>query len=449
MVQGQIHQAASPPAARQPLDRRIFLLAFAALVTFTDAYLVAGILPLIAQDFGVTPGAVGQLLTVHMLIIALGAPVLAVLTAAYPRGRLMIVSLACYALAAGLCAAAPWFGVLVLARCLAAFCAAIYSPVAFGTAAALSPVNRRGAGLAAVALGLVSAPLIGVPVATWVGQHFGWRASFALDVILIGAVACALATWRIPEVPSGPPLGLGARFSPLTSRRVIFTVLPSLFIWMGVNNIYLYSSTLFGQRLGTEAMPLLLASFGIGGVIGSQTGGRLVDRFGATMPMLACLSISIIDLGTLNLTGASFSSAAAALFTMSFCGWALYPMQQARLVALKPEHSALVIALNNSAANIGTAIGAALVLPLLDHFSVTALPYAASGVTLLALGLFLLDLLRAQHHAKRRRSRDRAASAGAFSGDENLGSPSETQHDHRSQPCADPTRSDGTLAELR
>src|SRR6516225_6691410 len=97
---------ASEPATSQPtrLDRRIFLLAFAIFTTGTDAGVVAGMLPQIAQDFHLGIGIAGQLLTAYAVTYAVGSPFFAALSARYRSERIIIVCLLSFALAVGLSA---------------------------------------------------------------------------------------------------------------------------------------------------------------------------------------------------------------------------------------------------------------------------------------------------------------------------------------------------------
>jgi MFS transporter, DHA1 family, inner membrane transport protein len=166
-------------------------------------------------------------------------------------------------------------------------------------------------------------------------------------------------------------------------------------LWsVGNYTVYTYSAVLFGARLGMANLALLLLGYGLGGLSGSQIGGRLVDRFGTTAPILVCVSINIINLAALNLTGGSVVGAAAALFVIAFSGWAAFPAQQSRLLALEAQHGALVLSLISSTIYIGSALGAALGGLLLAEGVPSVLPYAASLATSSGLAIFLLSLRR-------------------------------------------------------
>jgi predicted MFS family arabinose efflux permease len=204
----------------------------------------------------------------------------------------------------------------------------------------------------------------------------------------------ALLIGRIPPLGGTAAPPFRARFAPLARPRVVASLLANLLWSVGNYTVYTYSAVLFGARLGLENIALLLLGYGLGGLSGSQMGGRFVDRFGTTLPILVCVSVNIINLVALNITGGSVFGAAAALFVIAFSGWAALPAQQSRLLTLEAEHGGLVLSLISSTIYIGSALGAALGGLLLAHGAPSTLPYAASLATTSGLALFLWSLRR-------------------------------------------------------
>jgi DHA1 family inner membrane transport protein len=384
--------AEAAPRRAGRFDGRILLLALGTFAVGTDVFVIAGILPQIARDLSVSVEAAGQMVTVYALTYALGSPLLAAVTVRWRRERIIAVALAGFALADAICALAPSFAVLMAARILAGSCAALFAPTAYTMAAALAPAGRRGAGLATVALGMTSATVFGVPLGTWIGQHFGWHATFLLGCALSASAATALMLARIPPVAVAAPPGLAARFAPLTRPVVLLNLLANLFWATGTYTVYTYAAVLLGERIGLDNVALLLLGYGLGGLAGSQLGGRLVDRFGPAAPIIACVSLNTANLGLLNLTGGTALGGGAALLVMAFCSWAIFPAQQMRLLLLEPAHGGVVLSLISSTIYIGSAAGAALGGVLLAHFTPAVPPYAASAAVAIGLGLFLLSL---------------------------------------------------------
>ena len=387
---------ASEPATSQPtrLDRRIFLLAFAIFTTGTDAGVVAGMLPQIAQDFHLGIGIAGQLLTAYAVTYAVGSPFFAALSVRYRSERIIIVCLLLFALAVGLSAIAPGITVLLIARVLAACFSATYSPAAFALAAALSPADRRGAGLSAVGTGFVATQITSVPIGVWVAYHFGWRVTFGIDLVLVLVAAAALRFARLPEMARPPAIGLAARLAPLTRPKVIGAFVPKILWATAVNGVTLFVAVLFGPRFGADKVALLFAVLGLGGLAGSQIGGRLVDRFGTTRTICYCLAVVIVVLALFNLLAGTFYGAAIALFVLTCCGWALFPALQSFLLQLEPEHSIVVLALNNSTSYLALGAGAAMGTLVIGQASTSALPYVSCAVAVVALATWLINSAR-------------------------------------------------------
>jgi predicted MFS family arabinose efflux permease len=153
-------------------------LALGAFAIGTEGFMIAGLLPALARDLNVGLPAAGHLVTAFSLAYAIGAPVMAVLTAGLERRRLLAVAMAGFSIANLLAAVAPGYAGLLAARLLLALSAASFMPAASGYAAALGGPERRGRALSMVTNGLTLAIIAGVPLGVLVGEGFGWRATF-------------------------------------------------------------------------------------------------------------------------------------------------------------------------------------------------------------------------------------------------------------------------------
>ena len=372
------------------LDSRIFLLAFAIFATGTDAGVVAGMLPQIAHEFDLSIGITGQLLTAYAITYAVGSPFFGVLSARYRSERIIIVCLISFALAVGLSAVAPAFAVLLVARVLAACFSATYSPAAFAMAAALAPPDRRGAGLSMLSSGFVATQVSSVPIGVWVAYHLGWRVTFGIDAMLVVLAAAALWFVRLPETAKPPSISLGARLAPLTHPKVMGALTAKILWATAVNSVLLFVAVLFGPRFGANGVVVLFAAFGLGGLVGSQLGGRLADRFGTTRSICYCLAGMILDLALMDLMSSTFFGAAIALFMLTCFGWGLFPAFQTFLLRLEPDHSIVVLSLNNSTSYAGLGAGAVLGTLVIGEAPTSVLPYVSCAVAVLALATWLI-----------------------------------------------------------
>lgn len=362
-------------------DPRIWLLAVGTFAIGVDAFVIAGILPVVATDLGVSVEASGQIVTVYSLAYGIGAPLMAALTARLPRARLVTGALVVFAATNLLCAIAPGYVGLLAARVAAGLAAAVYSPAAYALATAIAPPERRGAALSAVALGISLATVLGVPLGVVIGHALGWRVTFAAVALVSLSAAVALRLGRLPAAPPGPPIPLIARLEPLARPRVLIALAPLLLWSIAALAVYTYlGELLVGYGYGPDRVAQLFLVYGVGALIGSQLGGRLVDRFGPKRPMLVLLGVTALNQLLFPAALGQMWSAGIVLFVWAFIGWAVWAPQQARLLALDPTAAAIVLSLANSMLYAGSGVGAVLGAALIPWIGLTHLPYAAAVI---------------------------------------------------------------------
>ena len=383
-------EAITPASER--LSLRIRLLAIGTFAIGTDAFVIAGILPVITAHLHVSSAAAGQVVTVYAATYGLASPLLAAAMARFSGPRIAPAALALFAVANALSALSGSFELLLATRVLAGVSAALYTPTAYALAAAAAPSSRRGAALAAVALGLTGATVLGVPLGAAIGSRLGWQATFWLITALATVAAVALSVLPVSLVASmrQPAVMLRSRLAPLTRGPTLLALLPG-FLWSSASFVvYTYVSVLLrASGYGPTGIIAMLLAYGVGGLIGNQLGGRLCDRFGWLPPIVVSLLVQIIVQLLLSVL-LSVPIAAAALFLVwPLAGWATWAPQQMRLMAFEPSAGNVVLALGNSAVYVASAAGAALGGIMLTLSSVFFLPLLSVLLLVLAL-VFLL-----------------------------------------------------------
>ena len=182
--------ATSPVTTRATVPGlAIFALAMGGFAIGTTEFMVMGLLPQIADGVGVSIPTAGHLISAYALGVVVGAPILAVTGARLPRRALLVALMTAYAVANALSAVAGSYGLLLLARFIDGVPHGAFFGVASLVAADLARPGRQGRAVAMVMLGLSVANVVGVPAATWLGQHIGWRSAFwvaASLAVLIG-----------------------------------------------------------------------------------------------------------------------------------------------------------------------------------------------------------------------------------------------------------------------
>ncbi|MFF8785310.1 MFS transporter [Streptomyces sp. NPDC015125] len=371
--------------------RKVWLLTLGAFTLGLDAYVMAGVLPVLADDIGTRVSLAGQLVTVFTLAYALSAPLVAGLLPGVRPRALILAALAVFTLGNGATALAPSLGTLLLARVVAGAGAGVYSALSTAAAAALVPPERRGRALALVMGGMSAGTVLGVPIGVLLAEHTGWRATMWL-LTGLGAGALAGLAALLPSVPAGPVVPVRARLTALTDRAVAPVVAVSFLAAVASLGLYTYLAPVLAAAGGVGEVAPYLWAWGAGGVLGSALAGPLVDRSGrARMVTGGVLAVIVPALALLPaLAAAALPGAVVTLVAWGAAGWALQVPQQHRLLALRAERGTIALALNNSALYLGSAVGSALGgLALGAGLAPYALPWVAAGVAAAGLALHL------------------------------------------------------------
>ncbi|MES4901369.1 MULTISPECIES: MFS transporter [unclassified Streptomyces] len=356
---------------------RLLLLALGTFAVGTDTMVMAGILGLISRDLDVSVPAAGQLVTVFALAYALLAPVLAALTARWPRRRLLLTALTVFTSANALSALAPTYPLLLATRVLAAAGAALYTPTANAVATSLVPPERRGRALATVLGGMTVATALGVPLGTWIGST-DWRLTMWL-VVALGAAALAGQALLLRELPGLPgvraaggapgagagtggtpaPPGLRERLVPLRDRRVVAATATTFLFFLAFNSVYIYIATAVRPATGGEAgrLSLVMLVMGVASVAGSWLGGRAVDHWGVRSVMLTGSAVTALAFLALPWLGRTMPGALLYALVTPVAGWSVSVALPHRLASIDPPNAPLLISLNSSALYLGMAAG--------------------------------------------------------------------------------------------
>ncbi|WP_280507541.1 MFS transporter [Nocardia flavorosea] len=264
----------------------------ASFVFYTDDYVIAGVLPEIARDLGVSQAVAAQLISVFAVTVALVAPVAAVVLARTPRRLLLVASLCAFVAANAAAAGTSSFTVLLILRVVAAAAAAVATPALFATAVQLAPAAKVGRYVAIVALGVTGSIALGVPIGTWIGGVFGWRAVFA-TMAVCGLLALAGLLITVPRGTSGGPvLDWRAQVRSLGRRPVTFGLLANMSLMTGSMMMLTYLAPFLTDvaAAAVDARALSFGLAGIAGALGMWGGGVMTDRRGPDRTLLIGVS---------------------------------------------------------------------------------------------------------------------------------------------------------------
>lgn len=371
---------------------KIAVLALGAFVIGADGFMLAAVLPQVAQQLGVSLGQTGLLVTVFAWVYALAAPLCGMLMGRRNRRSTLVLALTIFAIGNVVAALASSFVWMMAARVMAALGSAMIMPTAMALATSLAPVKHRGKAISVVTTGMTMATVLAVPLGSVMGERYGyhtlfWAMAVAAVLVLCGIVLGIRAREAQPaqQVPTIRTLVAG-----LANRQVALTLLITVVIFVAGTSVISYLSAVVQQAGLHEYFSLILLIFGVGSLLGGVLGGWLTDRFAhiwlarwamlAFALALALLGVAAGMLGALGLVGGS-----VLLWTAS--AWIATIAQQYRIIALAPERAQLNLSLNSSSIYIGQGFGGMLGSAIISGQPAQAIPFVAAGVVVLALAM--------------------------------------------------------------
>ncbi len=367
----------------------VVVLAFGTFAVGTDAFVIAGLLPDISRSLHIDIAAAGQLVTVFSIAYAVLSPVLAALTGKWSRRQVLVTALLVFVLGNVVTALAPDYALVLVARVVAAAGAAMFTPNAGATAAAIAGSERRGRAIAIVTVGLTSSLALGAPLGTAIGNALGWKATMWF-VTALGAVVAPIIALRLPDIRLGTAVSLRKRLSPLADRRVLSVLVVTLTAFVGIYLPYTYISSVFAPATNDDGgrVAILLLVFGIAGTAGNLVAGRLADRHGPRRVVIAAtLVLTGVFLAMMPGRG-SFAAAIVLVVVSGAASWSVTAPQQHRIIALAPPGAeALVVSLNAAVMYLAISLSSVIGGVGLNSFDSAAglLPLGAAFVVVAAL----------------------------------------------------------------
>ncbi|WP_413193815.1 MFS transporter [Pararobbsia alpina] len=366
----------------------LIALAIAAFGVGTSEFVIMGLLPDVAQNLGVSIPSAGMLVTGYALGVTIGAPIVAMATANVARKRALMGLITLFIFGNALCAIAPNYTILMLARIVTAFGHGAFFGIGSVVAASLVAPNKRAQAVALMFTGLTLANVLGVPLGTALGQYAGWRAPFWVVSVIALLAAAAVAFW-VPSNIEMQRTSLKREFRVLRDPQVLMVLGGSALASASLFSVFTYITPILEDIAGLtpHAVTLALLTFGLGLTAGSTLGGRLADW--RLMPsLLAFLGALAVVLVVFTVTMHEPLSAVVTLLVWGMFGFAIVPPLQLRVVDKANDAPNLAATLNQGAFNLGNATGAWLGgAAITAGVSLTSLPWVGVVCVLLSLGV--------------------------------------------------------------
>ncbi|GAA3842276.1 MFS transporter [Amycolatopsis tucumanensis] len=376
------------------MPRAIYVLSLGVFAMVTSEFVVAGLMPQLADGLGVTVPQIGYLITAFAVAMAAGGPVLTVaLMRLAPKTALMLL-FAVFLAGNVLAATASGYGTMLVARVVTGVAAQAFFGIGISLTAQLTRPEVRGRAIAVVMNGLMLGTLLGLPLATVVGENLGWRAAFwAIGVL---AVVAALAT--LAGVPALATSTEGGTFREelgvFRAPRLWLALSTSTLIIGATFSAFSYFTPILTEVTGFDGgtVPLLLVAYGAATVVGNVVVGRLADRH--TLPVLvAGLALNLVFLAAFAVLADLPAPAVVTMLGIGLVGVTMNPAMVTR-VQRAGNARPLVNTVHSSFITLGVILGSSLGGLAIETSGLRAPLWLGAGLAALGLLTVLPELLR-------------------------------------------------------
>lgn len=364
----------------------LYALAVGAFGIGTSEFVIMGLLLEVSKDLQISVFHAGMLITGYALGVVVGAPLLSLFASKFPKKNMLLALMGIFTLGNLLCAIAPTYEILMVSRIITSFSHGAFFGIGAIVATTLVPDHKKASAIALMFTGLTIANIMGVPAGTWIGQHFGWRATF-WAVTMIGPVALVALAYFLPKDTHHDKINIKAEIAEVMKPPVLLGLLTTTFGFAGVFAVLTYIAPYLTQLVGftDAAISPLLVLFGAGLILGNYLGGKIADK-----NIRRALYITLGSLGVVLLLLAAVSISpwmtVGALALFGIAGFATVPALQMDVLNRASKAATLASALNISAFNLGNALGAwAGGLVVASGISLSVLPIVASGFAFIAM----------------------------------------------------------------
>jgi DHA1 family inner membrane transport protein len=370
----------------------LLALAIGAFGIGTTEFVIMGLLPEVAADFGVSIPMAGYLVTGYALGVVLGAPLMTVLGTRISRKRMLMLLMGLFIAGNLLSALAPVFGVMLAGRVVASLAHGAFFGIGSVVAADLVAPEKKAGAIAMMFTGLTVANVVGVPLGTYVGQSAGWRVTFTV-VAALGVIGLFGIAKLVPDMPKAEGVRLRHELAAFRNTQVLLAMAMTVLGFGGVFAAITYITPMMTEVTGfaDASVTWLLVLFGLGMVAGNLVGGRFADR--ALMPLLyVSLGSLAVVLALFTLTAHNKITAAVTIVLIGALGFATVPPLQKRVLDQAAGAPTLASAVNIGAFNLGNALSAWLGgIVIASGLGYTAPNWVGAALAASALALAVLS----------------------------------------------------------
>lgn len=375
----------------------LLALTLAAFAIGTTEFVIVGLIPTIADDLIVSLPSAGLLVSLYALGVAIGAPILAALTGRVPRKLLLVALMALFTVGNLVAWQAPGYDTLIVARLLTGLAHGVFFSVGTIVATSLVPREKGASAIATMFSGMTVAFVTGIPLGTFIGQHFGWRTTF-LVVAAFGLVAMIGAWALVPRnIAHTAPAPLSRQLRVLLLPRLLLVYAMTAVGYGGSLIAFTFLAPILEDITGfsPNMVSLVLLAYGVSVAVGNFWGGRLADRKGPVAALKLIFALLAAVLLVLTFTAPNKPLTVLTVLAWGAVAFGNVPGLQVYVVRLAeqvaPDATDVATGFNISAFNLGVAGGSWAGAQVVSQLGLAHTPWVAALVTLGALGLTVMS----------------------------------------------------------
>ncbi|WP_432699080.1 MFS transporter [Kluyvera cryocrescens] len=371
----------------------LLALTISAFAIGTTEFVIVGLVPTIAEQLSISLPSAGLLVSIYALGVAIGAPVLTALTGKLPRKQLLLALMVLFTIGNLLAWQAPGYLTLVIARLLTGLAHGVFFSIGSTIATSLVPKEKAASAIAIMFGGLTVALVTGVPLGTFIGQHFGWRETF-LAVSMLGVIALIASAVLVPSnIPGRAPASLSDQLKVLTHPRLLMIYAITALGYGGVFTAFTFLAPMMQNLAGftPNAVSWILLGYGVAVAIGNIWGGKLADKHGAVPALKFIFAALAALLLVFQFTASVQYAALATILVMGVFAFGNVPGLQVYVVQKAEQYTPAAVdvasGLNIAAFNVGIALGSVIGGQTVEHYGLAQTPWIGA---LIVVGALLL-----------------------------------------------------------
>ncbi|MGA4608447.1 MFS transporter [Pseudoalteromonas maricaloris] len=369
----------------------LLALTLSAFAIGTTEFVIVGLVPTIASDLSVSLPSAGLLVSLYAIGVAVGAPVLTALTGRWNRKSVLLSLMALFVFGNLLAWQAPSYESLILARIMTGLAHGVFFSIGSTIATSLVSKDKEASAIAIMFTGLTVALVTGVPLGTWIGQQFGWRATF-LVVSALGVIALMGSALLIPKnLKQSASASLSEQAKVLLQPRLLLVYLMTILGYGGTFTAFTYLAPILQQEAGFNAatVSIIMLVYGVSVAVGNIYGGKLADKKGPISALTIIFALLSVILAVLTFTMQSKVGVVITVLVWGAFAFGNVPGLQVYVVQLAEKFSPKAVdvasGLNIAAFNVGIALGSVLGGQIVENMSLQDTAWVGALISAAAL----------------------------------------------------------------